>query len=191
MRGHTLPSSSNRCRARLDQVCAANHSHRCRDFTAASVVLGAMPLPSALGVALLTAVVAAAAGASATKPNIVMLVVDDWGHYDWSHHRPAGDREISTPNLDALVQEGLELTNGELVATERGIIGGRIGARQTQAPSPQPDLPAAPPRALTATDTADTLRGYCYVLPCVVCGPLALLRRQPTATTGARRAAAH
>lgn len=34
----------------------------------------------------------------------------DWGHYDLGYRRPAGDKEILTPELDSLIASGLELT---------------------------------------------------------------------------------
>ena len=49
------------------------------------------------------------AGSLSSKPHIVFMLVDDWG---WAnvgyHHNTSGDGS-STPNIDSLVKEGLEL----------------------------------------------------------------------------------
>lgn len=42
------------------------------------------------------------------KPHIVFVLVDDWGWNNVGFHRP-NDPEVSTPNVDALVREGMEL----------------------------------------------------------------------------------
>eukprot|EP01084_Bolivina_argentea_P215456 365792_1 len=42
-----------------------------------------------------------------TKPSILMMVVDDLGYTDISHH----GSEYSTPNIDQLYLNGIELTN--------------------------------------------------------------------------------
>jgi len=46
---------------------------------------------------------------SSTKPHIVFLLADDLGWNDVGYHRHPGDKEIVTPNIDNLVQEGIEL----------------------------------------------------------------------------------
>ena len=48
----------------------------------------------------------------ALKPHILMLVADDFGWANAGWHRSADDkgrREVQTPNMDALVKEGIEL----------------------------------------------------------------------------------
>lgn len=53
---------------------------------------------------------AAQATLAAPKPNILMLVVDDWGWANNIWHRSAGqpgNEEFPTPNLAALAAEGL------------------------------------------------------------------------------------
>jgi len=58
----------------------------------------------ALGVMGLVCSVAAA------KPkHIVALLIDDYGWADAGWHRPTGYTEVSTPNMDALVKEGVEM----------------------------------------------------------------------------------
>eukprot|EP01052_Picozoa_sp_SAG31_P016283 SAG31_NODE_1073_length_10065_cov_2.176701_2_plen_437_part_00 len=44
-----------------------------------------------------------------TKPNILHILLDDWGWADAGWHRPAGYTDVQTPNMDALVQAGVEL----------------------------------------------------------------------------------
>jgi len=47
---------------------------------------------------------------AAQQPNIVYLVIDDWGWANFAPHRPAGqpgNEEFLTPNLAALASEGV------------------------------------------------------------------------------------
>ncbi len=46
--------------------------------------------------------------ATARKPNVIFILVDDMGYADIGSY---GARDISTPNLDRLAREGLRLTN--------------------------------------------------------------------------------
>ena len=48
-----------------------------------------------------------AAASNLTKPNIVFVLVDDWGHADVSFHNPA----ISSPNFQALADNGIILNH--------------------------------------------------------------------------------
>ena len=43
------------------------------------------------------------------KPHIVFMMVDDWGWADVGYHRETPTRDISTPNIDSLVKNGLQL----------------------------------------------------------------------------------
>ena len=43
------------------------------------------------------------------KPHIVFMLVDDWGWANVGYHRDTPTKDISTPNLDGLVKEGLQL----------------------------------------------------------------------------------
>ena len=45
--------------------------------------------------------------AIAATPNIVLMIIDDLGHSDISHY----GAEYSTPNIDRLIKNGVELTN--------------------------------------------------------------------------------
>ena len=42
-------------------------------------------------------------------PNIVMMLVDDWGWANVGYHRNPPTKEVVTPNIDSLVKQGLEL----------------------------------------------------------------------------------
>lgn len=46
---------------------------------------------------------------STDLPNIVFVLVDDWGWADASWHREPGYREVQTPNMQSLVDSGIEL----------------------------------------------------------------------------------
>jgi len=52
---------------------------------------------------------AAAGSAAAALPHIVMLLVDDFGWAEVPWHRPKGYSEVIAPNMQALVDEGIEL----------------------------------------------------------------------------------
>ena len=43
------------------------------------------------------------------KPHIVFMLVDDWGWANVGYHRNPTTREVVTPNIDNLVEQGLEL----------------------------------------------------------------------------------
>ena len=47
--------------------------------------------------------------ASAAKPHLVFMLVDDWGWANVGYHRNETDKEVVTPNIDDLVKNGLEL----------------------------------------------------------------------------------
>ena len=56
-------------------------------------------------VALVGFIAAPAAVAADPRPNIVMLLLDDWGWANLGVHNP-GNPEVVTPNIDALIAEG-------------------------------------------------------------------------------------
>ena len=43
------------------------------------------------------------------KPHIVLMLVDDWGWADVRFHRTISKHDVSTPNIDGLVKDGLQL----------------------------------------------------------------------------------
>ena len=45
----------------------------------------------------------------ASKPHIVFMPVDDWGWADVGYHRTIQTQDIVTPNIDSLVEVGLQL----------------------------------------------------------------------------------
>jgi arylsulfatase I/J len=47
--------------------------------------------------------------AAAVQPHIFMVIVDDFGWAETSYHREPSDPEISTPTIDSLVRQGVEL----------------------------------------------------------------------------------
>lgn len=75
---------------------------------------------------------AATPGASATRPNIVIILTDDQGYGDVSAYNPAG--KISTPNIDQLAREGLRFTDAHsgssvCTPTRYGLLTGRYAWR--------------------------------------------------------------
>jgi arylsulfatase A-like enzyme len=68
---------------------------------------------SALGLALSLAFSLAVNAAGAARPNIVVLVADDWGFSDVG----AFGSEISTPNLDELARRGMRFSNFHVAAS--------------------------------------------------------------------------
>ena len=59
-----------------------------------------------------TAAVLSLAVSAPPHPHAIVILLDDWGYANLGAHRtdPVGKREVVTPNLDALVAEGRELT---------------------------------------------------------------------------------
>ena len=49
------------------------------------------------------------AESASKKPNIIFMMVDDWGWANVGYHRDTPTKDISTPNIDALVKQGLQL----------------------------------------------------------------------------------
>ncbi len=66
-----------------------------------------------LCLSLCTATGAVLAQAAPTRPNIVVLVADDWGFTDVG----AFGSEIATPNIDALAQRGVRFSNFHVAAS--------------------------------------------------------------------------
>ena len=65
-------------------------------------------MPSWTAVKVAALVAASSCAAAAPQPNILMVLVDDWGYANFGLHNPA-NAEVVTPNLDALAQGGVLL----------------------------------------------------------------------------------
>ena len=48
-----------------------------------------------------------AATTTANKPNIIYIMMDEWGYFEWSH---MGHPILQTPNIDKLASEGIQFT---------------------------------------------------------------------------------
>ncbi len=48
------------------------------------------------------------ASAAAKSPNIIYLMLDEWGYFESNH---MGNRELITPNIDQFAKEGMRFTN--------------------------------------------------------------------------------
>ncbi|NJL19150.1 MAG: sulfatase-like hydrolase/transferase [Bdellovibrionaceae bacterium] len=73
------------------------------------------------------------AAVAGEKPNIVVIITDDQGYADISHN-PAHQKEVSTPNMDALAAEGIFFQNGYISGnvcspTRLGLMLGRYQQR--------------------------------------------------------------
>lgn len=46
---------------------------------------------------------------AATRPDVLYILLDDWGWGNAGWHHPSGYTDVQSPNMDALVREGVEL----------------------------------------------------------------------------------
>jgi arylsulfatase A len=62
-----------------------------------------------VGAAILTLTnsVNAATKKSADKPNVIYILLDEWGYFEWSE---MGHPILETPNIDKLASEGMRFT---------------------------------------------------------------------------------
>lgn len=84
-----------------------------------------------LGALALSGASLPARAAGARPPNFLFVVADDMG---WADARCYGNRDVKTPNLDALAKQGILYTNGYAPATvcspsRAGMLTGRFPAR--------------------------------------------------------------
>ena len=56
-----------------------------------------------------TGSISATATTTPNKPNVLHILLDDFGWADAGWHRPSGYSDVQTPNMDSLVREGVEL----------------------------------------------------------------------------------
>ena len=79
------------------------------------MLLGALLSTPHICLTLAPAPAPAPAGARQNKlPNILHILLDDFGWADAGWHRPAGYTDIQTPNMLNLVREGVELDPGSI-----------------------------------------------------------------------------
>ncbi len=84
-----------------------------------------------LGAALLLFGAGTVYGADARKPNLLVIVADDFGHGDIGVH---GCKDIPTPHIDSLARNGVRCSNGYVSApqcapTRCGLLTGRYQQR--------------------------------------------------------------
>lgn len=106
--------------------------------------------------------VAASSLAGASKPNIILMVVDDLGYADVGVH---GCREFATPNIDSIANNGLRFTSGYVSApvcapSRAGFLTGRYQDRFGFEGNPAPGTSWGLP--LTETTIADRLKSCGY-----------------------------
>jgi len=62
-----------------------------------------------VGVGLAAAFACAAAFGPAKKPHVLFILVDDLGHAELGYNRATADKEVVTPSINQLVQDGVKL----------------------------------------------------------------------------------
>ncbi len=106
--------------------------------------------------------------AAERKPNIVVIIVDDMGYSDIGVH---GCKDIPTPNIDSIAQNGVRFTNGYVSCpvcspTRAGLMTGRyqqrFGHEFNTGPPPQ-GLEEHVGLPLTEVTIADLLKAAGYV----------------------------
>ena len=81
--------------------------------------------------ALLAAIFPPAVAGAAERPNVVIVLVDDFG---WGDPSCYGNTTVKTPNMDRLAKEGVRFTQGYVAApicspSRCGIVTGQFPAR--------------------------------------------------------------
>jgi arylsulfatase I/J len=52
---------------------------------------------------------AACSAANTTKPHVMFILLDDLGHAELGYHRTTKTKEVQTPSIDALLNDGVNL----------------------------------------------------------------------------------
>jgi len=85
------------------------------------------------------------AAAQEQKPNIVFMMVDNFGYGDLGVYGGGAVRGMPTPRIDALAAEGMRLTNfnveAECTPTRSALMTGRMPIRSGTSRVPLPGLP--------------------------------------------------
>jgi arylsulfatase A-like enzyme len=80
--------------------------------------------------------------AAASKPNIVMVVMDNFGYGEVGVYGGGMLRGAPTPNIDSIATEGFQLTNfnveAECTPSRSSLMTGRYGIRTRQRPNDEP-----------------------------------------------------
>ena len=81
-----------------------------------------------------------------SKPNIIYLMLDEWGYFESGH---MGNQDLITPNIDQFAAEGMRFTNAYAGAPVCGPT--RCAVRSpASVPISSGDFRSAPRRALVA-----------------------------------------
>lgn len=92
--------------------------------------------------AVLFLVSASLANAAVSKPNIVMVVMDNFGYGEVGVYGGGVLRGAPTPNIDSIAAEGFQLTNfnveAECTPSRSSLMTGRYGIRTRQRPGEEP-----------------------------------------------------
>ena len=124
-------------------------------------------------VCVLLAIGTTVADAQQSKPNLVFMLVDDWGWANAGYHRNPPTKEVVTPNIDGLVEQGLELDQHYAYffcsPSRASLLSGRLPIHVDDYPETRPDIynPKDPvsgfagiPRNMTGLATKMKLAGY-------------------------------
>jgi arylsulfatase A-like enzyme len=104
-----------------------------------------MRVPAVLLVLMVSLPLAVAAPKSGSKPNIILVLMDNFGYGEIGVYGGGVLRGAATPNIDSIATEGFQLTNfnveAECTPSRSALMTGRYGIRTRQ----QPD---GPPRGI-------------------------------------------
>jgi arylsulfatase A-like enzyme len=93
-------------------------------------------IPSILVVLFVSIPLALAAPESSDKPNIVLILMDNFGYGEIGVYGGGALRGAPTPNIDGIAAEGFQLTNfnveAECTPSRSALMTGRYGIRTRQ-----------------------------------------------------------
>ena len=97
-----------------------------------------LSIPVCLLVLFLSAPLTAVAAGSADKPNIVLVLMDNFGWGEPGVYGGGEMRGAPTPNIDSIAADGMQLTNynveAECTPSRSALMTGRYGIRTRQRP---------------------------------------------------------
>ncbi len=99
-------------------------------------------IPVCLSILIVFVPLAVAAPSSSDKPNIVLVLMDNFGYGEIGVYGGGVLRGAATPRIDSIAAEGLQLTNynveAECTPSRAALMTGRYGARTRLRPEGRP-----------------------------------------------------